>query len=63
MQSVKESPVSFVFAGNKCDLEKERQVVRADAQAITDKYQANVVETSAVAKLRINEVFLVVARL
>jgi GTPase SAR1 family protein len=43
--------VSFVLVGKKCDLKKERQVVRADAQAIADKYEAKVVETSAVAKL------------
>jgi Fe2+ transport system protein B len=39
------------------------QVVRSDAQAITDKYQAKVVETSAVTKLGIKEVFLEVTRL
>jgi hypothetical protein len=42
---------------------KEMQVVRADAQAITDKYQAKVVETSVVTKLGIKEVFVEVARL
>jgi hypothetical protein len=37
--------------------------VRADAQAIADKYQAKFVETSAVTKLGIHEVLLEVARL
>jgi hypothetical protein len=41
----------------------ERQVVRVDAQAIADKYQVKLVETSAVTKLGINEVFLEVGRL
>jgi small GTP-binding protein len=63
IQTVKEGPVGFVLAGNKCDLEKERQVARADAQAVADKYKAKFIETSAVTKQGINEVFLEVARL
>jgi small GTP-binding protein len=63
IQTVKEGDVSFVLAGNKCDLEKERQVARADAQAVAEKYHAKCIETSAVTKVGINDVFLEIARL
>jgi small GTP-binding protein len=63
IQSMKEGALTFVLAGNKCDLERERQVPSADAQAVADKYGAKYIETSAVTKQGINEVFLEIARL
>jgi small GTP-binding protein len=63
IQTVKDGDVSFVLAGNKCDLEKERQVARADAQAVADKYHAKFIETSAVTNQGINDVFQEIARL
>jgi small GTP-binding protein len=63
MERTKEGPIFIVLAGNKCDLEKERQVARADAQAVADKHKAKFIETSAMTKQGINEVFLEIARM
>jgi small GTP-binding protein len=63
IRSMKKGPLNFVFAGNKCDLAEERQVTGADAKAIADKYRAKFIETSAVTRQGINEVFLKIARL
>jgi small GTP-binding protein len=63
IKTLQDGAVSFVLAGNKCDLERERQVARADAQAVADKHGAKFIECSAVTKQGINDIFLEIARL
>ena len=53
----------FVLAGNKCDLEGQRQVVQADAKALADKHGGTFIETSAKDKIGIQEAFKEIGRL
>jgi small GTP-binding protein len=48
-------PVKFILVGNKCDLERDRQVARADAQAVADKHGGYFIETSAYRKTGMTE--------
>jgi small GTP-binding protein len=60
---VKERKVQFVLAGNKCDLEKERQVARADAQDLAKKYNGPFIECSALTKQGIQDIFQALGKL
>ena len=53
----------MVIAGNKCDLEKMRQVPESDALAYAEKVQAQHFKTSAKIGMGVDELFLAVARL
>jgi Fe2+ transport system protein B len=54
---VKERKVQFVLAGNKCDLAKERQVARADAQDLAKKYNRPFIECCALTNQGIQDIF------
>jgi small GTP-binding protein len=60
---VKDHQIHFVLAGNKVDIEKQRQVARADAEAIAAKYNGPFIECSALTRQGIKEVFQELARL
>ena len=57
------SSVPVVLVGNKCDLpESERQVSKADAQELADRWGCPFFEASALAKINDKEVFFQVVR-
>jgi small GTP-binding protein len=60
---VKDRQTQFVLAGNKVDLEKQRQVAHADAEAIAAKYKGPFIECSALTRQGVKEVFQELARL
>lgn len=58
-----ESKFKFVLAGNKCDLDSQRQVLQADAQALAEKHGGIFIETSAKDKIGIQEAFKEIGRM
>lgn len=49
--------VPFILAGNKCDLENERQVQSIDAQRLAEEWKVKYLEVSAKNKINIYELF------
>ncbi|KAF5395817.1 hypothetical protein PHET_11067 [Paragonimus heterotremus] len=47
----------LVLVGNKCDLEDERSVGREQAQRLANEWKCSCMETSAKAKINVNEVW------
>jgi len=54
--------VPIVLCGNKCDLEDERQVTTAEAQALAKQWQVPFYETSALARINVEEAFFDLVR-
>eukprot|EP00010_Vexillifera_abyssalis_P007900 CAMPEP_0201544096 /NCGR_PEP_ID=MMETSP0173_2-20130828/586_1 /ASSEMBLY_ACC=CAM_ASM_000268 /TAXON_ID=218659 /ORGANISM="Vexillifera sp., Strain DIVA3 564/2" /LENGTH=187 /DNA_ID=CAMNT_0047952105 /DNA_START=32 /DNA_END=595 /DNA_ORIENTATION=+ len=57
-----EDNVPMVFVGNKCDLEDERQVTRAEGQEYATKNSSPFHETSAKARINVEEAFFDLVR-
>jgi len=49
--------VPMVLCGNKCDLENERQVTKSEAEAVAKSWQCPFYETSALARINVEEAF------
>ena len=49
--------VPLVLCGNKCDLEKERQISKIEGEELSKKYNAIFFETSAFKRINIDEIF------
>jgi len=49
--------VPMVLCGNKCDLENERQVTKAEAETMAKSWQCPFHETSALARINVEESF------
>jgi len=61
--SIKEkSDVPMVLCGNKCDLQNERQLPTAEAQALAAQWSIPIYETSAKERINVEEVFFQVVR-
>lgn len=54
--------VPIVLCGNKCDLEDERQVTTAEAQDLAKQWQVPFYETSALARINVEEAFFDLVR-
>lgn len=48
--------------GNKCDLEDDRQVQKAQAQSVAEKYKWTWIEASAKNKINVTETFQEIVR-
>lgn len=55
-------PIKFVLIGNKCDLEEQRSVAKADGKALADKFGGLFYETSARTRQNIDTVFQEIAK-
>ena len=51
------SPTSIVLVGNKCDLEKERQVSTVEVEEIAQEFKCPFFEISAKSRINIDECF------
>lgn len=49
--------IPFILAGNKCDLENERQVQSIEAQRLAEEWKVKYLEVSAKNKINIYELF------
>jgi len=49
--------VPMVLCGNKCDLENERQVIKAEAETMAKGWSCPFYETSALARINVEEAF------
>merc|ERR1712232_95189 len=56
------SQVPMVVCGNKCDLEEERQVTRADGEAKAASYKCPFLESSAKNRINVEEIFFDLVR-
>ena len=56
------SNYAMIIVGNKCDLEKNRQVSREEAEKYCAGLGVNFLETSALMKINVKESFLCVAK-
>ncbi len=54
--------VPIVLAGNKCDLEDERQVTKQEAGDLAKQWAVPMYETSALARINVEEVFFDLVR-
>eukprot|EP01127_Copromyxa_protea_P009750 TRINITY_DN2319_c0_g1_i1.p1 TRINITY_DN2319_c0_g1~~TRINITY_DN2319_c0_g1_i1.p1 ORF type:complete len:189 (+),score=47.71 TRINITY_DN2319_c0_g1_i1:46-612(+) len=54
--------VPIVLAGNKCDLEDERQVAKQEACDLAKDWAVPIYETSALARINVEEVFFDLVR-
>eukprot|EP01127_Copromyxa_protea_P009754 TRINITY_DN2319_c0_g4_i1.p1 TRINITY_DN2319_c0_g4~~TRINITY_DN2319_c0_g4_i1.p1 ORF type:complete len:173 (+),score=41.31 TRINITY_DN2319_c0_g4_i1:76-594(+) len=54
--------VPIVLAGNKCDLEDERQVTKQEASDLAKQWLVPMYETSALARINVEEVFFDLVR-
>jgi len=54
--------VPIVLAGNKCDLDNERQVTTAEATALAKQWNVPLYETSALARINVEEAFFQLVR-
>jgi GTPase KRas protein len=54
--------VPIVLAGNKCDLEDERQVTTQEAQELAKQWKVPIYETSALARINVEEAFFDLVR-
>ena len=57
-----EQKISIIIAGNKCDLEENRQVSREEVENYCRSHKINFLETSALKTINVKESFLYVAR-
>jgi len=57
-----EDTFPVVILGNKCDLEKDREVMNPDAKAFAESIQAPLYETSAKARINVEEGFYQLVR-
>ena len=57
-----EQKISIIIAGNKCDLEENRQVSREEVENFCRTNKINFLETSALKTINVKEIFLYVAR-
>lgn len=57
------SDIKLIMVGNKCDLEKERQVSPEDGQSLASQYDVPWIETSAYAYVNIDEAFSKIAQI
>jgi small GTP-binding protein len=53
----------FVLAGNKCDLESDRQVSKTEAQAVADRHKGTLIECSAFTRQGLADVFRELGRI
>ena len=56
------SVIPIILAGNKCDLENERQVQKADAQKLADEWKIEYIEVSAKNRINVQETFEALVR-
>jgi len=54
--------VPIVLAGNKCDLEDERQVTTQEASELAKQWKVPIYETSALARINVEEAFFDLVR-
>jgi len=54
--------VPIVLAGNKCDLDDERQVTTQEATELAKQWQVPLYETSALARINVEEAFFQLVR-
>jgi GTPase KRas protein len=54
--------VPIVIAGNKCDLDHERQVTTVEGKDLAKSFQVGFMETSAKARINVEEVFFELVR-
>jgi len=54
--------VPLVICGNKCDLESERQVSKAEGQDLAKSFESPFMETSAKARINVEESFFELVR-
>jgi len=54
--------VPIVLAGNKCDLEDERQITKQEAADLAKQWAVPMYETSALARINVEEVFFDLVR-
>jgi GTPase KRas protein len=54
--------VPIVLAGNKCDLEDERQVTTQEATELARQWKVPIYETSALARINVEEAFFDLVR-
>ena len=54
--------IPIILAGNKCDLENERQVQKADAQKLADEWKIEYIEVSAKNRINVQETFEALVR-
>ncbi|VEL08665.1 unnamed protein product [Protopolystoma xenopodis] len=52
------SDVPMILVGNKCDVEPERVVGREQGQNLASRWNCSFMETSAKAKVNVNEVYV-----
>ena len=52
-----EDKVPMIIAGNKCDLETERQVTKTEGQNLAKSFGCPIFETSAKARINIEDIF------
>src|SRR3990167_8470657 len=57
-----EDSVPMVIAGNKCDLEEERQVTTAEGKDLAKSFGCPIFETSAKARINVEEAFYELVR-
>ncbi|KAH3767439.1 ras protein let-60 [Pelomyxa schiedti] len=55
-------PIPMVLAGNKSDMDNERQVSSADATALAQEWQCKYIETSAMKRINVELAFFEVVR-
>eukprot|EP01124_Arcella_intermedia_P024883 TRINITY_DN42_c0_g1_i2.p1 TRINITY_DN42_c0_g1~~TRINITY_DN42_c0_g1_i2.p1 ORF type:complete len:190 (+),score=27.10 TRINITY_DN42_c0_g1_i2:28-597(+) len=54
--------VPMVLCGNKCDLENQRQVTKAEAEAVSKNWGVPFFETSALARINVEDAFYALVR-
>lgn len=54
--------VPIVIVGNKCDLEKDRQVATDNGRSLANQFKCGFLEASAKEKINVNEVFYELVR-
>lgn len=57
VKKISEPECVFILVGNKCDLGDKRQVNKDEAEFFAKKYNIGYIETSAKAKVNVNEAF------
>ena len=54
--------VALILAGNKCDLEEQRVVPKADGEALAKQYGIDFFETSAAKRINVEELFMTLGK-